>query len=66
MGRYRAHVICDACWSRREPDREPVRFRDPAEATCCFCGTATESGIYVREDGSVLRCGDRHPGEDEA
>ena len=43
------HAICDACWWKREPDREPVRVLDCREL-CCFCGHRETDGIYVMED----------------
>ena len=44
------HVICAACYSEREPGREPIRVRDDAEDTCCFCGARTSDGIYYRAE----------------
>lgn len=50
------HPICDDCWKEREPDREPVRIKNPSEHTCCFCGVGTTSGIWVRQDPVPLGC----------
>ena len=55
MSRWQ-HSICDTCWQRREPDREPIRLRDAKPETCCFCGAEHESGIYVRENWAFLLC----------
>ena len=46
--------ICDACWRKREP-RQPVRFKEPLQEMCYFCGKLTRSGIYVRERVETLR-----------
>jgi hypothetical protein len=45
------HAICDGCWKRRQPGRVPVRVREPGNrARCCYCGKATASGIFVRDE----------------
>ncbi len=49
MSRW-THVICRACWIERNPGRPPVVLTEEASEICCFCGNATTSGIYVRED----------------
>lgn len=54
------HPICSACWEQREPNREPVRLREPEVERCCFCGKVHASGIYVREDPNVTACGGSH------
>lgn len=52
------HAICDECWKKREPDREPHRFVPEARVLegCCFCLEPTRSGIYVREDPALTKC----------
>ena len=57
------HAICDGCWIRREPSKEPVRLLEPESEQCCFCGSLTHSGIYVREHPTSERldCGGEHP-----
>jgi len=57
------HIICTACWDKRQPGREPVRVRGAREEPCCFCGRVTAAGIYVCEDPRDLPC--THPDEDE-
>jgi len=57
-------VICDRCWTARNPLRRPFRVvvGVPTES-CCFCGLATRSGIYVRQDPMTVPCsglGTRH------
>lgn len=48
------HSICDPCWDEKFPNRVPVRVRAELGrgtgdfATCCFCGRAHYSGIFVR------------------
>lgn len=49
MSRW-THAICNECWSRVEPGREPVRLKVPMGEDCCFCGTHMTSGIYIRKD----------------
>lgn len=47
------HSICNACWERTRPGRVPARMMIGRRVeTCCYCGTPTASGIYVREDPS--------------
>lgn len=40
--------VCDMDWRARNPEREPHRLTEPEMETCCFCGCATRSGIYLR------------------
>jgi len=54
------HSICDNCWKKRDPDREPVRFLLPPEERCCFCGRLHKSGVYIRHDPKELKCGGKH------
>ena len=42
--------ICNACWTRRHPERMPVRVRERTVETCAYCGRETDSGIYVRDN----------------
>lgn len=46
--------ICDDCWRKQNGEREPLRFREPDEERCDYCGRLTLSGIYVRSDNDVL------------
>ncbi len=56
MGKW-CHVICETCWNKKNPNREPVRyFHNPTRELCCFCGQSTASDIVVREDPTILRC----------
>lgn len=54
------HPICELCWHLREPNRVPVRIKDAQKESCCFCGTATQSGIYVRQDPKTTLCRGTH------
>lgn len=54
------HVICEVCWSKREPGRVPHQVMDDDPQRCCFCGASTSAGIYVRENPTNLKCGGRH------
>jgi hypothetical protein len=52
-------AICDLCWLRQFPGKQPVRARNEMGVSdheqCCYCGTATESGIYMRADPYSVR-----------
>jgi hypothetical protein len=41
------HAFCEACWKKREGNREPFRVRDQKDV-CCWCGEITKAGIYLR------------------
>lgn len=47
---------CDDCWDERNPDRPARRIIAGYRATekCCYCGGATTSGIYVRENPDTV------------
>jgi len=58
-----SHAMCAACWNKRSSNHQPTRivFNIPLEL-CCYCGTPTKDGIYVRaelDDPKVL-CGGIH------
>lgn len=44
------HLICDDCWEKQNPNREPRRIKDLNSQHCCFCGNPTLSGIWVRNN----------------
>ena len=48
------HTICEECWEKKNPERKPVQFKKASKETCCFCGEAHKSGIYVRHDPREL------------
>lgn len=55
------HSICDGCWRKEFPAREPHRMiadASPAKTAtleqCCFCGEIHTSGIYIRRH--PLKC----------
>lgn len=50
------HLMCDGCWSDRHPHREPNRLLEPETEPCCFCGTPTTSGIWMRGNPNELSC----------
>jgi hypothetical protein len=64
MGNW-AHPICDDCWKREFGARLPVRIVESVRdtETCCWCGKLTFSGIYYRENPSVLQHHKPHGGE---
>jgi hypothetical protein len=46
------HLICVPCWNKKNPDRMVLAsdYTKGAAGACCYCGHATLSGIYVRDD----------------
>lgn len=54
------HAICDSCWPsfnvRHMNLDEPYRVIARPDEVCCYCGEATNSGIYVREDPTLVPC----------
>ena len=59
----RTHLACTMCWNHRQcnPNKRicpavPEDFDDDAEP-CCFCGTMTSSGIYLRAEPNAGVCG---------
>ncbi len=47
--------LCDSCWKKRNPDREPFKMMPGDSEQCCLCGQSTDSGIYDRIDPSTVR-----------
>lgn len=58
------HNICEACWQRRSPQFDPIRFTLKAQEICCFCGKPTAAGIYIRFDPAETMCKGKHPMEE--
>ena len=50
------HPICDKCWVKINADRIPVRIELNEIVTCCFCGSKTFSGIWIRYDPRKIHC----------
>ena len=51
------HTMCDSCWEKKQPNREPVRLTISLKPLpCCFCGEPTQSGIFVRAHPTVVKC----------
>lgn len=52
------HLICDACWDRKYPDRPAglTEAIEPNSPPCCFCGDKTESHIYLRAAPEATKC----------
>jgi hypothetical protein len=58
-----SHSLCDACYAKREPGREPYRIVNPDAPegeregayveVCCSCGQPTTAGIYYHSPGRV-------------
>jgi len=62
MGEW-THSICEGCWGRKFPGRRPVTVISSELVTCCFCGSKTGGGIYIRENPknmSLRGCRGRH------
>lgn len=55
MSRW-THAICEACWNKRNPDRQAARVVDTSPTECCFCGSPTGAGIFVRESPENVLC----------
>lgn len=41
---------CNTCWGSHNPGRTTHKLVLAQEEVCCFCGTSTKSGVYVRVD----------------
>lgn len=50
------HLICCACWNKRNPEKAVSEAETEGGTPCCVCGKPTESGIYFREDPATLLC----------
>lgn len=59
------HYVCEECFKRLRPDREPVRVMDKETAPCCFCGNEHSSGIYYRSDPKETPCKGAGPVHEE-
>jgi hypothetical protein len=67
MSRW-THAICDVCWVKREPGRQPFQIGAGLreKEKCCFCGKPTWAGIYIRTDPESLLCQGFHKRREEA
>lgn len=56
MGVSWTQPICDECYDRLYPGREPHRIRYDLRDVeqCCQCGDTVRSGIYVRIDPKTV------------
>jgi hypothetical protein len=55
------HAICHDCWDAQHPYIPSRRSIAPGAAeTCCYCGSSTRSGIYVRENPETIKCNGKH------
>jgi hypothetical protein len=59
------HSHCERCWADLYPGRVPTRVRGDGEQTCCRCGRAHTSGIYVRAAPETLLCHGEHPRDED-
>ncbi len=50
------HAVCDACWEKKVPGRDPVRIVEATKEVCCLCGADTQSGIWVRANPANMSC----------
>jgi hypothetical protein len=57
-----SHHICDECFAKKYPDKQPIRAKHQylIVENCCFCGQPSKSGIYTREDPTKTRCNGTH------
>lgn len=46
------HLVCVPCWNKKNTDRMVLanEYMSGEAGPCCYCGHATLSGIYVRDD----------------
>lgn len=58
MSNLWTHAMCDPCYQREQPGREPARLpKDRQRATpCCGCGIETTAGIFYRCPPTKLQC----------
>jgi hypothetical protein len=64
MSRW-THAICDDCWDVYDPGHLSPRQDHGDDQTCCYCGTSTRSGLYVRADPAmVFHCQHSDEGSD--
>lgn len=42
--------ICKNCYTKDNPDREPLALQYPERENCCKCGELAVDGIYIRID----------------
>lgn len=56
------HSICEDCWKKKNPDREPSRLVDAVTEVCCYCMNFHKSGILVRDNPDNLLCKGDHTG----
>lgn len=49
------HLMCAACWNERRDTKAVEGANDEGES-CCWCGNATTSGIWVRNDPEKMSC----------
>lgn len=55
VGMSWTQAICNDCWDKREPDRPSPRSNQGGGEFCAYCGDATVSGIYVRDDPANVK-----------
>ena len=59
MSRW-THVICVQCWNAKNPDRPARETGVGYDENCCYCGVATNDGIYIRDAPSNTACKGEH------
>ncbi|MBF6138086.1 hypothetical protein IU501_34525 [Nocardia otitidiscaviarum] len=47
-------AVCEDCWDARHNHRPANRAAIGVHEICCYCGTSTHSGIYVRIDPATV------------
>lgn len=61
------HACCYGCWNAlnefRGVERKPTRIEGDEPKACCYCGTTSPSGIYVRMNARLVACRGHHAWE---
>jgi hypothetical protein len=61
------HRICEECWIKRNPERDPVAHRDAYDGTCCVCGVlAPAPAIFFPADPKSLKCKGEGPEHEDS
>lgn len=57
----RRHILCPACWEKRNPGRTPIVVKGVEPEPCCECGRSFPP-IYVRDEPRAFACRGQHDG----
>ena len=56
MGLGWTHNICEECYRKKFPGREPMLLVNFEWDECCFCNEKNIDGIYIRCDPKETKC----------